>query len=378
MTLRHATIVLTIAIMVTLAGCGGQTRTVQQPDAAASERVYFPPAPLPPRLQFLTSLAHAGALSDGKSRRDGSFATWVAGNEPTADAPTRLEIPYGIDAHKGKIYVCDTGRNCIHVINAANGKSGLMGSPNVMKNPVNVTIDDRDGTKYVCDTGKGMILVFDNSDNYVREFGDPQGLKPMDLVIDGDNLIVVDGGGEIEFWSKSGQRLRTIGRYGQGPDHLNGPSNLALDARGRIYVSDTLAQQVKIFDQQGNFQGSIGEPGTSVGSFARPKGIAIDPHGHIYVTDAQWGVVQIFNREDQVLLVVSGMRGQAPGIVVPAAIALDATSVSAFSKYIDPDFEAEYLVFLVNQYGRRKVSIYAYGRSKSRPTSDYETAEATP
>jgi hypothetical protein len=182
----------------------------------------------------------------------------------------------------------------------------------------------------------------------------------------------------VEVWSKEGQRLRALSRHGQGPDELDRPTNLAIGPDRRIYVSDTMAQQVKIFDREGQYQGSIGKPGTTIGSFARPKGIAVDDQGHVYVSDAQWRVVQVFTSDDKLLTVISGMGGKAPGVVLPAGLAIDKTSLKTFEKYIDPDFAAEYLVFLVNQHGRNKVSVYAYGKSKSLPASEYEIKPLPP
>lgn len=373
----RGTVRLALACSWALAVACASTPHADPPVQSRREPVFFPEAPAPPRLQFLTSIASASGFGGGAEKPNASFAQWVAGRERGATPPSdRIQTPYGVDAWNGRLYVCDVGRNVVHVIDAATGRYTLL-DPDRFKKPVNITIDRRDGTKYVCDTGADKVLVFDAHDRFVTEFGDPATMRPMDLAIDGDELYLVNTrAGRVEVWTRDGRRLRTFGRSGDGPDEFQGPANLAIGPDQRVYVTDMFAQQVKVFDRQGHYHGTIGEPGSTIGTFARPKGIAIDPHGHVYVSDAQWRVVQVFTPNDQLLAIISGMGGRAPGLVLPAALAIDATSLPAFRKYVHPDFEPQYLLFLVNQYGRNKVSVYAYGRSRSRPASDYVVPEA--
>ena len=48
---------------------------------------------------------------------------------------------------------------------------------------------------------------------------------------------------------------------------------------------------------------------------------------------------------------------------MPAGLAIDATSLSAFRSYVDKDFIPEYLLFVANQFGKHKIGVYAFGRS---------------
>ncbi len=367
-----------LLVMAVVVGCAS-TPTTKENAQPTDQRVYFPPPPDPPRLQFLASFNRGDAWSK-QQRQKTSLSKWIIGEEQKAGSqPTSIDTPYGIDAYKGRFYICDVGLNAIHVVDAAAGSYKRLGAPDGFKNPVNLTIDRRNDTKYVCDSEARMVLVFDANDNFVRQFGDPQKLMPLDLAIGNDELYIADLlDAEVEVWSMSGQYVRSISRKGPGPDELEEPTNLAVGPDGRIFVTDTLGQQVKVFDRGGNFLGAIGTPGDQVGSFARPKGIAIDPQGHIYVVDAQHGVVQIFNADGQVLLVISGQGGNAPGLMLPAGVAIDNTSLDAFKRYIAPSFQAEYLVFLVNQYGENKVAVYAFGRSSNVSSDAYEVGANKP
>jgi len=102
------------------------------------------------------------------------------------------------------------------------------------------------------------------------------------------------------YFTNSGQILRTddingtnaisYGSQGTGPGQFYGVSGLALDAAGRIYVTDTYNSRiVRIDDMYGTNWTSFGTYGTGEGQFSGPQGIAIDPQGRIYVADPVMG-----------------------------------------------------------------------------------------
>ena len=353
-------------VAAALIGCG----TNKPAEVKQVERVFFPQPPTPPRIQFLVSFRQ-GRLA--VEREKTSFGQWIVGKEKTARRSSdRIDTPYGVAAYKGRVYVCDVGLDVVHVADFNDGTYSRLGTEIDLKNPVNITIG-ADGTKYLCDSMDRKILIFDANDKLIGEFGDTENLMPLDVAIGEDELYVTDIiGGEIEVWSKDGKFLRAISRKGVGPDELEEPTNIELAPDGRIYVTDTGGQIVKIFNRQGDYLGKVGGPGDAVGSFARPKGIAIDPHGHVYVADAELQVFQLFDKQGRLLLIVSGRGGTAPSMSLPAGIAIDKTSLTAFKKYVDPRFEAEYLVFLVNQYGAHKIAVYAFGRATNIDPAKYE------
>ena len=55
-------------------------------------------------------------------------------------------------------------------------------------------------------------------------------------------------------------------------------------------------------------------------------------------------------------------RGMSPRrCPLPAAIAVDETSIPYFRKYIHEAFQVEYLLLVANQYGNQLINIFAYG-----------------
>ncbi len=331
--------------------------------------IFYPPPPEAPRLQFLTSFSDLRAQPPSQSR----FAEFIVGEERAQRA--QIRTPYGIAARDGKVYICDLGAGRVHVVDIAAEKCTRLGNAKVLKLPVNITID-ADGTRYVCDTKLAKVAVFDANDRFVRHLGDPGKCVPSDLAIYGGELFVTDiAAAEVEAWSKDGKFLRHIARRGTKPGQLRLPTNLTIGPGGRIFVTDTIASVINIYDRGGRYIGSVGGPGDRPGSFVRPKGIAIDPEGIVFVADAHWEVVQIFSPEGRLLMFFGGRSDKPEGMGMPAGIAIDRTSLPAFSHLVDEDFEAEYLLFVANEFGKNKIGVYAFGKSK---TADYSPPKRPP
>ena len=349
--------VLVVLALVLIAGCGKKPPPVAKP----RETIFYPKAPAPPRLQFLTQITE---LDPQAPEPNSAFSDFVVGKMKVEKGPS-IRSPYGVAARDGKVYVCDLEIRNIHIIDIANNKFSLMCKRGLLKKPVNITIAP-DGTKYVCDTDLDKMAVFDAQDQFVRFIGNPATCSPIDVALCQGELIVADiKDNEVEAWSTDGKFRRKIASSGAGPAQLEMPTNLEVGPDGRIFVSETAVGIIKIYNIKGQYIGAVGAPGDRAGFFARPKGIAIDPNGIIYVADAQWEVVQIFEPQGRLLLAFGGPQPGPAGMGMPAGIAIDRTSLPAFQKYIDKDFQAEYLLFVANQFGPNKIGVYAFGKSKT-------------
>jgi len=61
---------------------------------------------------------------------------------------------------------------------------------------------------------------------------------------------------------------------------------MAVDSKGRLYVTDPEGYRVLVFDQQGKFLTTWGDFGNDNSTFALAAALAIDPTGNVFVTDA--------------------------------------------------------------------------------------------
>lgn len=121
------------------------------------------------------------------------------------------------------------------------------------------------------------------------------------------------GGGGVVLTESAGPELRLMARnVAQMPPDASGPTGIAVDSEGRLYVADTGNHRINIFDSQGIFQRSLGSFGNEVGQFYEPRGVAVDDAGYLYVADT-WNarivkydpsgqVVTVWGQGDQDLL----------------------------------------------------------------------------
>jgi len=94
-----------------------------------------------------------------------------------------------------------------------------------------------------------------------------------------------------------------VGRGRGGPpgagaqsDVFNGPTDVAWDAAGNIYVVDGYGNaRIAKFDKNGKFIRSWGQRGSATGQFNTPHGIAIDTQGNVYVADQGNRRIQVFD-----------------------------------------------------------------------------------
>jgi len=345
-----------VLIMLFITGC--MTAAPQ----AKKTPVFFPEPPAPARIQFLTSYTGSKDIEPEKS----GFDKFITGENEKA---SRLDKPYGIAMHKGKIYVCDTNRT-VMVFDLEKKTFGtLAGAQGLGKlvQPLNISID-RDGNKFVADPVRGQVVEFDKNDFYVKSYGMAGGdWKPVDAAPYEDLLYVADiKNTAIKIFDrKTGELVNTIGQD-EGLGKLVMPTNIAFDREGYLYVSDAGRFQIVKLDRDGHARGVIGQLGSQPSSFARPKGIAMDREDRLYAVDAAFDNIQVFNHEGKLLLFF-GRSGTRPGdLYLPAKVSIDYENAKYFEHYADPNFQIEYVILVTSQFGERLVNVFGFGREKGR------------
>ena len=155
------------------------------------------------------------------------------------------------------------------------------------------------------------VLAFGPSGAVVKSLGAGMFVFPHGIAIDSDdNVWVTDGraedgkGHQVIKFSPDGEilmRLGTAGVAGEGPDTLNGPSDVAIAPNGDIFVGDghdagTNARVVK-YSSDGTFIKAWGRKGEAPGEFATPHSLAFDTRGRLFVGDRENNRIQIFDQE---------------------------------------------------------------------------------
>src|SRR5262245_21701548 len=94
-----------------------------------------------------------------------------------------------------------------------------------------------------------------------------------------------------------GTFLRTWGCNGcaDGEFHSpGGPTGVAVDGSGNIFVIDPGNNRIQKFDSTGTFLTKWGSPGSGNGQFDIPKGVAVDGSGNVFVTEQGNSRIQKF------------------------------------------------------------------------------------
>jgi DNA-binding beta-propeller fold protein YncE len=183
---------------------------------------------------------------------------------------------------------------------------------------VNVTT----GTNRVFVRSASRLFEFDQNGKYLREIG--QGLygfvQAHSVRVDPqDNIWVVDEGSNMVIkFDPEGHVVMTMGRKpeainnpvrqaapevaGSGTgfpgDNFNGPSDVAWDAAGDIFVADgSVPSRVAKFDKNGVFVKSWGRKGSAPGQFSTPHSIVVDAKDNVYVADRGNNRIQVFDTD---------------------------------------------------------------------------------
>lgn len=355
------------ALVLAILSCGCATARRKPLD----KPIFYPPPPGLPRIQYLTSFTGSKDIEE-----QSSFNRFVVGEL----ADVKMDKPYGVAIHDGKMYVCDTNSTVVVFDLKEKKFGGIKGAEGegALRQPINVTIDAK-GTKYIADTGRAQIVVFDAGDAYVRAYGAPESWRPVDAAPFQDRLYVVDGGNwHVKVFDlASGEIVRTIGDKGDPSERLDRPTNIAIDQEGNLYVTDMGRFQVLKFDRDGRLQKAFGDLGDSPGFFARPKGIALDRAGRLFAVDAAFNNVQVFDKSGRMLMFFGGGGDRVGSFLLPAKVAIDYDNVKYFEPFAAPGFQVEYLILVTSQFGGQRLSVLAFGKdtAKQYPSDDELTRE---
>lgn len=187
------------------------------------------------------------------------------------------------------------------------------------------------GRIFVSDTALRNVAVFDIPGQRYFKIGEDELGRlgtPLGLDVDGKgNLYVVDSSAKhIQVYDQDGRFLRTIA----DAKMFSRPSGIAVDAEGsRIYVVDTGGissedHRVRVFDaQSGKHLLDIGKRGSGNGEFNLPRDVSIGKDGLLYVVDGANFRVQVFKPDGTFVRVFGGIGRQGGQFSRPKEVATD-------------------------------------------------------
>ncbi|MBN2240517.1 MAG: hypothetical protein JW712_12155 [Dehalococcoidales bacterium] len=194
-----------------------------------------------------------------------------------------------------------------------------------------LAIDSQDRV-YALNTGEHPLTVFDpETGKLLNEWGEGFFTHNHGAIITPEDIMYYadDGNHTVNKMTLEGKVIMTLGerdkpsdtgnvtvsedgnplgvmeaiwttKYGGHP--FNGPTDVALDSKGNIYVSDGYGNaRVHKFTPEGQLLKSWGEPGKDVSEFVVPHAVAIDAQDRIFVADRHNNRIQIFDTEGRFL-----------------------------------------------------------------------------
>jgi len=301
------------ALAACLAGC--------QP-AKPEYHPVWPSPPAEPRITHVQNIHQADDLG-----RPNFFQG--LGRLITGDKGVILFRPHGVAVLEGKrIFVTDQELQGLAVMEMNGGRSRLIArmDKDFLVSPVGIVSCGQ--VLALSDSALRAVFLLDQDGKLLRKIEKPNGFgRPTGLAYDAQRnwLYVSDTlANEIcVFDLAGGNMVRRIGRSGTAPGEFNFPTHLCVDGQGRLYVTDSMNFRVQIFDAEGKYIFHIGKQGDASGHLAVPKSVAVDSLGHLYIVDSYFGRVQIFDLQGRFLLAVGEIGGENGMFQVPAGMAID-------------------------------------------------------
>ena len=327
MTKRNLIIILAALVFI---GCttAPPQRTIPK---SVQDELIFPPPPDEPRFIFERTLH--GSTDVVPDAENDVLRRTLTGEKKRGEG---LGKPYSVAAHKGRVFVGDTGRRNVMVFDIPGQKFFTVGDeePGQLGRPLGMDVD-KDGNLFVLDGLAKLIFAYNRDGKYLRTIGNAADFnRPAGLAVnsDGSRVYAVDIGGTssethkvLVYDGHSGERLPDIGKRGTKEGEFNLPRDVSVAPDGSLYVVDGGNFRVQKFTPEGKFVSTFGSIGRQGGQFSRPKESAVDSNGNIYVADAAFGNFQIFNPEGQLLLAIGSRseRGGPAKFMLPSGIAVD-------------------------------------------------------
>ncbi len=278
----------------------------------------WPALPEVPRYAFIGHLRGESNRPEREPERGAlaRFFAAIAGLDAEPESSLDLLRPQQVTTDdRGRVYVTDPGRQSIFVFDEVLGEMMVWDERNLdisLPSPIGV-VHAQDAV-WVTDSELGLVYQLSPNGDLIKRFGASELARPTGISYDaaGQRLFVSDtAAGAIKIFDLQGNLVDTWGVAGSGAGGFNRPTYLAY-RNGRLYVADSLNARVQILDQSGRFLQSVGRRGLYVGNFSRPKGIALDSDGNIYVAESYYDHVLIYDPEGRLLMAIGG-SGPAPG-----------------------------------------------------------------
>lgn len=302
--------VIAAAFFCSLICLGGCATTVPLLTSVSTSAPQWPEPPFEAQVQWVKSVWGPDDAGIPKG-------FWQRAVELIAGADkNQIVKPYGVlydDA--GRLFVADPGQGVVHVMDTRKGSySTITGSGEYrLISPIALAEDEKGGL-FITDSAGNAIYRYDVASRvltpFLRGLGRPTGIvyNPVNKLL----YVSETNYSRVVALDENGKQKLTIGGEDSVEGLFNRPTDLAVDANGRVYISDPLNYKIRVFSPKGLLLREFGAMGDAPGELNKPKGISVDGQGRIYVCDSLLDAVQVFDEEGRFIFIF-GSNGIAPG-----------------------------------------------------------------
>jgi hypothetical protein len=262
----------------------GEEDPLADPDAKKETR-YVQLADQSGTVRFVT-----GAAEKGRFRGDGGLATHATLNFPSAAA---------VDS-RGTVYIADTFNHRVRRIDPASGVISTVAGIGARR----FSGDNGPADKAALNEPVALALAEQTGQLYIADLANYR-VRAVDLA--SGRIFTYAGSGSSDY-DGDGQPAAEAG--------LSGPSGLALDADGHLYIADTFSGRVRMVDANTGIIRTIAGDGTEYRyqgapkefstSLSRPAGIALSAEGKLYITDSDNHLIRMWNPTTKIVTSIAG------------------------------------------------------------------------
>lgn len=284
----------------------------------------LPPPPNPERVKYLGELTAFTATGQ-------SLKTIIFGKNDDG----RILQPVAIAvAEDGRMAIADSKGQGVHFYVPHEQKYLFlsMAGQERMVSPVSV-IFDAEMRVYISDSGQGKVYIYDADGLFVQKIS-MAGLEPLKRPTglmyhkQQDLLYVVDTKAhKVHIFDSNVAYQSSFGERGVQDGEFNLPTHIASDFKGNIYVNDAMNFRLQIFSPPDQFLRKFGTHGDGSGNFAMAKGVAVDRGGIIYVAETLFDLIQVFGTHGDYLMSIGSKGSEAGQFWMPSGLFIDKSNI---------------------------------------------------
>jgi len=330
---RAAAVVHLLLAMALLSACSiaPPRHAFQMPAVTAGDApaIIWPAPPEVPRYAFIGHLYGESNRPPTDEQRRG-FARFLAAvvglDEKQPDSFDLVQPQQGCSDGRGRIYVADSGRQAVIVFDEGLGEFFVWNESNLnipFLSPVGIACTG--DSVWVTDSELSLVYHLDSQGEPLGKIAPGIIARPTGISYDepGQRIFVSDTeASNIKVFDLEGKLIDVWADDGDGKGRLNRPTFIAY-RDDQLYVSDSLNARIEVFDTYGDYRGVLGQRGLYVGNLARPKGIALDSDGNVYVSESYYDHVIVYNQQGEVLMALGGSGVEAGDFSQPTGLWID-------------------------------------------------------